>query len=210
MRMTTGASFDALRAAAHAAVARGDGERALELLECAVAAAPRSVEALLDLGQLHIDAERFAAAESALRKAVHLARDAPSPRLALAFVLSRQGKLDESITQLRKLLERHPGNADAWFNLGNVYRTHGAVSDAARCFARAAALQPGNPDAAINLGLVLAQSERLEDAEAALVSFLARARPHPDVLLNLGQVRRALGSPEGAQDAFEAACRLAP
>ncbi|HSD53056.1 MAG TPA: tetratricopeptide repeat protein [Burkholderiales bacterium] len=141
---------------------------------------------------------------------VPAARHAPGPRLALAFVLSRQGKLDDAIIQLRKLLERDPGNGDAWFNLGNMHRARGAFGEAARCFGRAAALRPADPDAAINLGLVLAQSDRLEDAAAALESFLARSSPHPDALLNLGQVRRALGSPEGARDSFEAALRLAP
>ena len=208
--MSMNAGAEALHAAARAAIAQGDGERALALLERAAAMAPRSLEVLIDLGRLLDAAGRPADAEAALREAVRVARDAPGPRLALAFVLSRQGKLDDAIVQLRKLLERDSGNADAWFNLGNMHRTRGAFGEAARCFGRAAALRPADPDAAINLGLVLAQSDRLEDAAAALESFLARSQPHPDALLNLGQVRRALGSNEGARDAFEAALRLAP
>jgi tetratricopeptide (TPR) repeat protein len=208
--MKPSAGAEALHTAAKTAIAEGDGKRALALLERAVAAAPGSVEVLTDLGQLLVAAERFADAESILRKAVRIARDAPAPQLLLAFVLIRQSKLDEAVTRLRKLLERHPTHAAAWFNLGNVHRARGATEDAARCFARAAALQPANPDAAINLGLVLAQSERLEEAASALERFLAQGAPDPDVLLNLGQARRALGLPDGACEAFEAALRLAP
>ena len=208
--MSVGAGAEALHAAARAAIAQGDGERALALLERAAAMAPKSVEVLIDLGRLLDAAGRSADAEASLREAVRVARDAPGPRLALAFVLSRQGKLDDAIVQLRKLLERDSGNADAWFNLGNMHRARGAFAEAARCFGRAAALRPADPDAAINLGLVLAQSEHLEDAAAALERFLAQGKGHPDAFLNLGQVRRALGSSEGARDAFEAALRLAP
>jgi len=204
------ASADALRAAAHEAIAQGDGGKAIEFLERAVAAEPRSVEALVELGQLLAAAARFADAEAALRKAVPLARDAPAPRLVLAFALVRQGKLDEAAAQLRKLLERHPAHADAWFNLGNVHRARGAMDDAARCFARAAALRPAHPDAAINLGLVLVHGDRLEEAASALERFLAQGQPDPDVLLNLGQVRRSLGLLEAAREAFEGALRIAP
>jgi tetratricopeptide (TPR) repeat protein len=208
--MSTHAGADALHAAARDAIAQGDGDRAVALLERAAAAAPASVEVLVDLGRLLVAAERFADAESALRKAIRAARDAPAPRLLLAFALTRQSKLDEAATQLKKLLERHPAHADAWFNLGNVHRARGALEDAARCFGRAAALQPGNPDAAINLGLVLAHGERLDDAASALERFLAQGKPHPDVLLNLGQVRRALGLQDSAREAFETALQLAP
>lgn len=208
--MTTRADAEGLRAAAHAAVAQGDGERALELLRRAAAAAPKSVDARVELGQLLLAAGRVADAESTLREAVHVAHDASLPRLALAFALVRAGKLDEAAAQLRKLLERHPAHADAWFNLGNVHRARGAMEEAARCFARAAALQPQNPDAAINLGLALAHRDRLEEAAATLERFLAQGRPDPDVLLNLGQVRRALGAPAAAQEAFDAALRIAP
>jgi tetratricopeptide (TPR) repeat protein len=208
--MTVRADPEALRAAAHAAVAQGDRERAIELLGRATAAAPKSVDARLDLGQLLLAAGRSADAESALREAVQLERDAPMPRLALAFALTRNGKLDEAAAQLRKLLERHPGHADAWFNLGNVHRSRGALDDAARCFARAAALQPANPDAAVNLGLVLAHRERFEEAASALERYVAQGEPSADVLLNLGQVRRALGAPAAAREAFDAALRIAP
>lgn len=208
--MTVRADAEALRAAAHAAVAQGNRDRAIELLGRAAAAAPKSADARLELGQLLLAAGRHADAESALREAALLARDAPAPRLLLAFALTRNGKLDEAAAQLRKLLERHPGHADAWFNLGNVHRARGALDDAARCFARAAALQPANPDAAINLGLVLAHRERFEEAASALERFAAQAEPNPDVLLNLGQVRRALGARAAARQAFEAALRVAP
>lgn len=199
-----------LHAAARAAVAQGDPDRARALLERAAVAAPRSADVLMDLGRLHGAAGRFADAEVAFGKAALLARDHPEPRLALAFALSRQGKFDEAAAQLRRLVERLPGNADAWFNLGNVHRARGALGDAVRCFARAAALRPADPDPAINLGLVLAQSDRLEEAAAALRRVLAEGRPHPDVLLNLGQVLRALGSIDAARESFESALRIAP
>ena len=98
----------------------------------------------LRIAEAALAAGRFPEAAEALRKTVHLDPDSPHPRLMLAYALWRSEQREQAILVLRRLIERSPGNADAWFNLGNFYRAERQFEDAVRAFGRAAQLQPGN------------------------------------------------------------------
>lgn len=92
---------------------------------------------------------------------------------------------------LRKLIERHPSNADAWHNLGSLLRIQRDVAGAARAFKRAALLQPANLDAEINAAYALIQLGRFAEAEEQIRAALVRFPEEPDLWVNLAQIQRA-------------------
>lgn len=110
----------------------------------------------------------------------------------LAYALARAGQPAEGVTVLRKLLELHPTNADAWHNLGNLLRAQRDLEGAARAFKRAALLRPANVDAEVNAGYVLVQLGRFDEAEEQIRAALRRFPDEPDLWVNLAQVQRAM------------------
>jgi len=153
---------------------------------------------------------RFVEAAEVLRKAVRLDRDSPRPQLMLAYALWQAGQRGEAILGLRRLAERAPGNADAWFNLGNFYRAERRLDEALAAFRRAVRLQPGNAAAQVNLIYVLVQAGRFEDAESAVRSALESFPAEPDLLVNLAQIQRATHRLSEAMATLECCVALAP
>lgn len=202
--------LEALRILAQAAAMRRDFATAIRFAERAARLAPKSGEVQFELGRLLNAAGRYADAERILRPVARTYRDVAEPRLALAYALVKQQQHGEACAELRKLLERFPSHAEAWFNLGNVHRAAGQFADAARAFRRAATLQPGNPDPSINLGVALAQDGRVDEARAVLEESLSRHAGHPDVLNNLGLVDRAAHRPAAALARFDAVLAADP
>lgn len=142
------------------------------------------------LAENALAAGRFAEAADLLRTATRLDRDSPRPRLLLAYALVQGNQPDDAITVLRRLIERHPSNADAWFNLGNLLRKQRRLEEAIHALRRAAQLRPESPEARINLGLVLVQHGKLEEAERELSASIALFPAEPDLWINLAQVQR--------------------
>jgi tetratricopeptide (TPR) repeat protein len=173
------------------------------LTRFAAGAELRNAEAALAAG-------RFPEAVEILQKALRSDRDSPRLRLMLAYALWQSGQREQAILALRRLIERSPGNADAWFNLGNFYRAERRVDDAVRAFARAAQLQSGNAAAHVNLGYALVQAGRFEEAEAAVRSSLEIFPDEPDLLVNLAQIERATQRLEDALATLDRCVGLAP
>ena len=79
---------------------------------------------------------------------VHRLDVAPSNELR-----SIQGKADEAVTHFRIALQFRPHSAEAYNNLGNVWKDQGEVSQAIAAYRQAMVLQPDN--AAIHSNLLL-------------------------------------------------------
>jgi predicted Zn-dependent protease len=74
--------------------------------------------ALVELGQLHLEAARGETAEAALREAVSLEESFGPPRARLAEVLHRRGAIDAGIAELERALTDDPlHDVPAWARL---------------------------------------------------------------------------------------------
>jgi cytochrome c-type biogenesis protein CcmH/NrfG len=164
----------------------------------------------LRIAEEALAARRFLDAAEILRKLVRLDRDSPRPQLMLAYALWQAQQRNEAIQALRRLIERFPANADAWFNLGNFYRAERRLDEAVAAFKRAGELQPANAASHINAAHALVQAARFEEAEAALRSSLQRFPAEPDLLVNLAQIQRATNRLREALATLERCVELAP
>lgn len=172
----------------------------------------RAVEAddKLRLAEAELGAGRYASAIELLRATVRIDRQSPRPRLLLAFALAQSGQGEEAVRVLRRLIEAAPANADAWFNLGNLYRWQQRLDEALHAFRRVILLRPENVDAYINFAYVLVQLGRFAEANRHLHSSLERFPAEPDLLLTHAQVQRATHRLEEASATLDRCVSLAP
>src|SRR5205085_808796 len=68
------------------------------------------------------------------------------------------------LNRYRTALALRPDYADAWNNLGNVFRDQGLEDEATTCYRRAIELRPGFARACYNLGVALAEQMRGDEA----------------------------------------------
>jgi tetratricopeptide (TPR) repeat protein len=86
-------------------------------------------------------------AELAFRSAASLQPEWAAPQRLMAESLLRRGYAAEAIAPALKATQLAPGEADAWFTLGNVYKAAGRDSEAAAAYAEATRLAPLPPPA---------------------------------------------------------------
>lgn len=91
----------------------------------------------------------------------------PAALFAAALQLHRAGRAAEAEAAYRRLLARHPGHADAAFNLANLLRETGRFAAAAAGYRALLQAQPGFLGAAVNLGVTLDLAGDLDGAAAA-------------------------------------------
>ncbi len=95
----------------------------------------------------------------------------PDERLPLAtraHLQAQLGRASAAIDDYRVLVQRHPGDAAAWFNLGFVLETEQRWDEALDALGRATALDPKLDRAWYGLGLVLIRLQRYDEAVVAL------------------------------------------
>eukprot|EP00931_Biecheleriopsis_adriatica_P087693 TRINITY_DN62122_c0_g1_i1.p1 TRINITY_DN62122_c0_g1~~TRINITY_DN62122_c0_g1_i1.p1 ORF type:complete len:497 (-),score=104.78 TRINITY_DN62122_c0_g1_i1:102-1592(-) len=107
----------------------------------------------------------------------------------------------------RAVLQKHPLNTRAHFNLGTLMQNRGDLKEAAVSFAAAIKIAPDYADAHANLGMVLAQLGDIEGAEQSLLKAVAIA-PTADGYHDLGIVVGSKGDIAGAENIFQAALSL--
>jgi serine/threonine-protein kinase len=171
-------------AEAHAALARRHGqdwwfyrdrstaclERARRSAEKAVALAPDSPETHLALGYYyymgHLDYGR-ALAET--RTALRLRPEDPEALALEAFVHRREGRAEEALRLLERVVAADSASAYLWHNLAETYWMLRRLPDADRGFERAIALSPHwGLEYAYRAGVRLCQGEGVAAARAVI------------------------------------------
>ena len=99
--------------------------------------------------------------------------------LQKAWKVHQAGNVAEAERLYRGVLERDPGNADAWCYLGMACHDRGRLDEAVAAYRRALQLRPAFPVAFNNLGNSLQRQRRFDEA---LASFDEALRQKPDYL----------------------------
>ena len=136
------------------------------------------------------------AAVATLRALVVEAPEARDPRFALAALLREQGDLRDAERELRELLERHPGDAEAWNLMAALYSSDGKLAAAANALEHALDADPFLPQALANAGLVALGRGDVNLARRMLgrLQALAPRGAHPEEITLQAALDRQAGT----------------
>lgn len=181
----------------------GDLERAVACCRKALALAPGSAPALLQLGNSLGRQDQYPEAIAAYREALAAKPDFVDALVNLGDALHRCGKLDDAIACCEHAIALDPGIPEAHFNLGNARKDQGRLEEAAACYQRALALAPELAAAHVNLGNLIVKQGRPGEA---LGSFRKALALDPGLMVayyNLGHAAYKAGDLAAAKAALE-------
>jgi Flp pilus assembly protein TadD len=110
----------------------------------------------------------------------------------------------------RRVLQLHPGFAQAHANLGLLLDLEGRADAAEACYRRALELNPSLVQTHTNLGALLAARKRHAEAEETYERALRLVPGHPGALSNLGVLLAELKREAEAERCYRAALAAAP
>ena len=169
-----------------------------------------TVEAWLEQGRVHQQANRLTEAEAAYRQALELSPQHAETLHLLGLVAYRQQRLPEALEYLHAAVDRQSSSPVYWFNLGVVSQKAGRSPEAVIAYRRAIALNPRYSEAYGNLGNVLRDTGDLSEAVSAYRQALALNPGQADTHNNLGVARKEQGHPQDAIACYRKALELKP
>jgi protein O-GlcNAc transferase len=175
----------------------------------AVAADPRNVAALDDLGSLYAMQKNWPKAEESFHAALAVHPSLASAHLHLGLALQAQqrpGAADE----LNKAYQIEPDNPIINLELGRLLATNGDDQQAIQFLQHANTLMPQSADAAYQLGLALQRSNRMSEAIPLFQSAAAADPDNPEILANLGMALCQQQKATQAIPLLQRAIQLAP
>jgi TonB family protein len=95
--------------------------------------------------------------------------------------LYQQGKSDEAIKVLKKVVKKHPDDADAWYYLGLAFNGQGSIGAARPAFEHVIGLRPNAVDAYAKLALALIIANQSERAVAMAKRAIELGDQSPEV-----------------------------
>ena len=110
--------------------------QALQSLRARIARNPKDLAALVQLGNLEFDAQKYDKADAYYRRALELDPTNPDVRTDDAVALHQTGHDIEALANLDRVLRERPDFPAATFNRGVVLQAVGRRSDAAAAFRR--------------------------------------------------------------------------
>ena len=146
------------------AVMIGDENAAREEYQAALAAAPDSIDARINLAALDFRSGRAVEAERGFRLALEQNPREPQILAPLGLVLLSQGRAAEAKTFLERATRLQPDLAQALAGLGAVYYMDGDFARAAETLERAIHFEPNDSTAHFNLGAAYLKLGRVVEA----------------------------------------------
>jgi len=183
---------------------RGDAAAAADFYRRALASDPQQIGATLNLARLLRD--KPSEAEKVCRGA--LATGDPRVLDALAAILRGENKLDEAESMVRRVLARHPRDADAYKNLAAIEADRGHVRLAESALNNARKLDDKDAGILNSLGLL---AMRRDDVSAARGYFEEAAKLDPNLAAawaNLGAIALSYRDYNLAEQAYAKAVQI--
>jgi cytochrome c-type biogenesis protein CcmH/NrfG len=120
------------------------------------------------------------------------------------------GKVDftQEIQMIEELVQKDPGNPDAWSQLGDVFYRGQLYDKAVEAYTKALNLRPARTDVLIKLGNAHFDRGANEGAIEAYSKALSIDPKNADVLTDLGIAYRRAGNPNRAVEAFRKAAQM--
>ncbi len=142
---------------------------------------------LAAIGEYYMTIEAPGDAIRTLEKAARLNDKEPQIHRLLAGAYRLGLRLDEAIAEYQLTIGRNPGDNRAYYELGNLYRAHGALTDAIELYRKQLVIEPRHSPSWKGLSLAELGLGRQVESEAALAKVreisAAGEDPEMDVYL---------------------------
>ena len=187
---------------ADVAMANGSPATALQIARTMLEANPRSVEALVRMGEAQYALGQRPQAAETFQRALDLEPLSQRAELGLARVtLASDPGAAEAI--LHRALSHAPANAAMLTDLGVAQDLQGHHRDAQSAYHAALRVEPGLTSAQVDLGLSLALSGQAQDAVQMLQPLGASSSSTPKVREDLATAMALAGNTRAASDILQ-------
>jgi len=159
----------------------------------------------IEKGWSRISLGDYAAAETALTKALELAPNDPQSESLLGWAQMLQAKYDDALLNFQKVLMRQPANALARINVGYICLKKGIFGEAIEHLSKAIRLDNDRKAvlyAHFYLGLVYLEREMYEDAQTFFQKTLAIGPNLIEAYYELGRAQWFDGQPDHAMQTW--------
>ena len=178
----------------------GYPDQAVPYLEETVRSAPDNWKALVALGRIHYEAERWKPARENFEKALAIRPDHLDALLGAGEASLKLEDLPGAERYLRQAVSADPKSADAANQLGLVCARQNKSAEAKEWFEKAIAIHRGHTGAINNLAVLYAELGQSNDAIAAFRYGIEVAPEDDELYLNLGRLYIQMGDREKARD----------
>lgn len=165
---------------------RGEHDRAIGLLEKAVAVSPNNGQAWSTYGSSLAAKWQLDKAIAAHRRAVAFQPNDPATLNSLAVALVTANAIEEAAGIYRKIISLQPEFVFSYFNLSIALQKQGKLGEAIMTLQKAIEICPTFAEAYCNLGLLYLAAGKKDEAIAAYRKAIEIKPDFPEALNNLG------------------------
>lgn len=189
---------------------RGNGVRAIELVEEALRLNPLYPPAHNHMGNALRGAQRFEESISSYRRAIALDSAYAAPHFNLGTVLLGKGEIEGALASFEAGLAIDPRNLDAHNALGMALMQAGQPARAVESYRRALQLDPDSFQVLNNLAIALRELKLPSEALRVCRRSLQLNGAIPELHNTLGLLLSDLGQEDDAMAAFRSSIELRP
>jgi len=176
----------------------GKSAEALQQVQSAVAAQPKSLPALFALGRVQATRQEYDAAAKAYREVLQINPGLTVAQIELARVSLAGGHPDDALTFAQQVLTDYPNNPDAEYLQSQALLRKGDTTRAEEAAARVAASNPDSAIIQVQLGRTRAMKGDLKGARAAYDRAIALAPSSTEAVAGLVGLDIAAKQPAAA------------
>jgi serine/threonine-protein kinase len=195
----------------------GNTDRAIDLLQGAIAADPKYATAYAQLASAYLakntaspDAQWIRLARENAARAVELNPDLAAAHVAVGAALQEAGNNSEATTHFESALELDPLSVRAMLGLARAHAAANRDDDARRMFEQAVHVDRADWRSALDLGGFHFRRARYAEAIAAFETARDRSPDNAVVLLNLGAAYFMAERPDDAASTLQRALEINP
>jgi predicted Zn-dependent protease len=158
---------------------------------------------------MELRANQPAAAAEVLNHMIASAKDGEAANAA-GMMLTDESRFDEARTRFRQAVDREPGVARYWFNLGQTQLVLADPAAASESFTRAASLEPGSLPVVLAAVRTALGQHNVASARKSVDALLKEVPDDPVTQLLLGDVAMSEGKAQQAEVAYARSFGLRP
>jgi tetratricopeptide (TPR) repeat protein len=155
---------------------------------------------LNNLGVAYMNQQLFEKGLKAFEKAAALDPGLAIARLNRAIALLNLGKVEEVRPLLEAYLKQHPDDANAWYNLGLLYKNSSSPELAVEAFRRVTQIDPDDADTWYFLGASYAQLKQFPQASESFEHALKLNTTHASAQFGLARASQQAGDTAKAKE----------